>query len=136
MSRSGYSDDCENLNLWRANVDRTIAGKRGQAFFRELITAMEAMPEKRLIAHDLRTDNGDVCALGSLGLKRGLDMGELDPEDPDQIGRAFRISSMLAQEVVYMNDEYGPSYRETPEERWSRIRAWAKDQLKSEVQSA
>lgn len=30
MSRSGYSDDCEYLDLYQANVDRALTGKRGQ----------------------------------------------------------------------------------------------------------
>ena len=40
MSRSGYKE-CEQgaLNLYRANVDRTIAGKRGQTFLREMAAA-------------------------------------------------------------------------------------------------
>ncbi len=36
MSRSGYQDDCEGLNLYRGTVRRAIRGKRGQAFLREL----------------------------------------------------------------------------------------------------
>jgi hypothetical protein len=28
MSRSGYSEDCAHLGLWRANVDRAIAAKQ------------------------------------------------------------------------------------------------------------
>lgn len=53
MSRSGYVDDCENLELYRATVERSIKGKRGQAFLRELAAAMDAMPEKVLIAEEL-----------------------------------------------------------------------------------
>lgn len=123
MSRSGYSEDCEYLDLWRSNVDRTIRGKRGQAFLQELVAALEAMPEKRLIRHKLRAETGEVCALGSIGLKRGIDMTQIDPEDPGQVGKAFGISTMLAQEIVYENDEY--DYRQTPEERWSRMHKWA-----------
>lgn len=126
MSRSGYSDDCENLNLWRANVDRTIAGKRGQAFLRELVTALEAMPEKALIQDSLKAGD-QVCALGAVGLKRGMDMQQLDPGEPDQVGTAFGISSMLAQEIVYQNDEVG--YRQTPQERWERMHRWATENL-------
>ncbi len=129
MSRSGYSEDCEHLNLWRANVERTLNGRRGQVFLRELIDALDAMPEKRLIKGELKED-GEVCALGALGLKRGLEMEQLDPEDPDQIGVAFRISPVLAQEVVYKNDEY--YFSESPEKRWQRMRAWAQENLKSQ----
>ena len=129
MSRSGYSDDCENLNLWRANVERTINGKRGQLFLQELIQALEAMPEKRLIRDSLVETSGEVCAIGALGLKRGLDMTHLDPEDSEQVGRVFGVSTMLAQEIVYQNDE--KHYRQTSEERWTRMHSWAKEHLKT-----
>ncbi len=128
MSRSGYSEDCEYLDLWRSNVERTIGGKNGQAFLLELVQSLDAMPEKRLIRDSLKT-GGEVCALGSVGLKRGLEMKGLDPEDPQMVGRAFGISSMLAQEIVYKNDEHNRN--ETPEQRWARIRSWAQDNLKA-----
>ncbi len=50
MSRSGYSDDCDNLQLWRQAVDRAISGKRGQAVLREMLASLEALPQKRLIS--------------------------------------------------------------------------------------
>ena len=130
MSRTGYSDDGEYLALWRGNVERTIAGKRGQAFFAELVQALEALPEKRLIQHSLQ-EGAEVCALGALGLKRGTPMAGLDPEDPEQVGKAFGISSMLAQEVVYMNDEQ--QERQTPEERWARMLDWARSELRTQT---
>lgn len=128
MSRSGYSDDCENINLWRGNVERTINGARGQAFLLELVHALEEMPEKRLIQDSLLYGK-EVCALGAVGLKRGIDMASLNPEEPEDVGRAFGISSMLAQEIVFENDE--KMQRQTPEERWKRMHAWAKDHLKA-----
>jgi hypothetical protein len=129
MSRSGYSNNYEYLYLWRSNVDRAIAGKRGQAFLQELVTALEAMPEKRLIRHSLE-ESGQVCAIGAVGLKRGVDMKRLDPEEPEQVGKAFGISTILAQEIVYENDER--HYSQTPEERWDRMHGWAKSHLKTE----
>lgn len=129
MSRSGYSDECENLNLWRANVDRTIAGKRGQAFLRELVESLEAMPQKRLITEELRAENGEVCAIGAVGLKRGVDMATIDPSNPEEVAPAFGISTMLAQEIVWENDERRTS--QTPEERWERMHKWAKEHLQS-----
>lgn len=129
MSRSGYSEDCENLQLWRANVDRTIAGKRGQAFLKEMIESLEAMPQKRLITEELRAETGEVCAIGAVGLKRGTDMKTLDPSNPEEVSAAFGISTMLAQEIVWENDERRTS--QTPEERWERMHKWAKDNLKA-----
>lgn len=129
MSRSGYSDDCENLELWRGTVLQAIRGKRGQAFMRDLAQALDAMPDKRLIVDDLRRE-GEVCAIGALGAKRGVNMEAIDPNDPDQVANVFNIAAPLAQEVVYFNDERGP-VNETPEMRWTRMRAWVQDRVLS-----
>ena len=51
-------DDGKNVDgLWRANVKRALAGKRGQAALRDLRAALEALPEKRLI-------EGALCTVG------------------------------------------------------------------------
>lgn len=127
MSRSGYSEDCEYLDLWRANVDRTISGKKGQSFLRDLLNALDEMPERRLIT-DALENSGEVCAIGALGRSRGVKMEDLDPHEPDAVAKAFRISTVLAQEIVYENDER--HYRQTPEERWIRMRAWVQSHIK------
>ena len=129
MSRSGYSEDGDYADLWRANVERTVAGKRGQSFLRELVEALEAMPEKRLITNDLKTENGEVCAIGAVGVKRGLDVTRLDPYDAEAVGKTFGISSMMAQEITYLNDER--FWKKTPEERWHFMHEWAKNNLKA-----
>lgn len=136
MSRSGYSDDCENIAMWRGQVASASRGKRGQTFFRDLITALDAMPEKRLIKGDIRDDSGCVCALGALGAARGFDLDTIDPYAYDELGAKFNIAHQLAQEVMYENDEgstihevNGEWVRETPELRWQRVRAWAVEQL-------
>ena len=131
MSRAGYDEDCDDqwaLIRWRGTVASAIRGKRGQAFLRELAEAMDAMPEKRLIAHELRK-GGEVCAIGSVGAKRGVEMEALDPEDADKIAAAFGIAAPLVREIEWMNDEYGDS-QETPEARWTRMRAWVERHLK------
>jgi hypothetical protein len=134
MSRSGYSDDCDNLALWRGAVRSATRGKRGQAFFRGLVAALDALPEKRLIEGALQT-HGGVCALGALGRARRVDMDEVDrimrQDDYDGLGQAFDIAPGLAQETMYVNDEQG-RYNETPEERWTRVRKWAAAQLRPE----
>jgi hypothetical protein len=94
MSRSGYSDDCDEpylLNLYRANVDRTIAGKRGQAFLREMAAALDAMPVKELVADDIVRDENHVCAIGSVALARKMDVANVDPYDGDSVAAAFGI---------------------------------------------
>lgn len=130
MSRSGYTDDCENVAMWRGQVASAIRGKRGQAMLRDLVTALDTMPVKALITGDLVTDDG-VCALGALGQKRGVDLGTIDTYEYDELGIAFNIARQLAQEVMYENDEGGGwRGRETPEERWARVRNWAAKQIR------
>lgn len=124
MSRSGYSDDCDDQwqhIMWRGRVASSIRGKRGQAFLRDLLAALDAMPEKRLIEGDLERD-GEVCAIGSLARVRGVDMTALDPENYDAVAATFNIASPLAQEIVFMNDE--ANWRQTPEQRWASMRRW------------
>lgn len=138
MSRSGYSDDGDNLAMWRGMVASSIRGKRGQRLLRELAEAMDAMSVKELIAEDLEKD-GAHCALGVVGAKRGIDMKNIDPEDPGQVAPAFDIAECLAQEIVYVNDEEGPWGKyvdgkwtpgsETPAERWTRVRKWVAEHL-------
>ncbi len=128
MSRSGYSDDCWGVDLicWRGAVASAIRGKRGQAFLYEMLHAMAALPERKLVSHDLEAD-GAVCAIGSVGKARGIDMKKLDPEDRDAVAKAFGIAPALAAEIVYMNDE--ADWSETPEERFVRMRNWIEEQL-------
>ena len=62
MSRSGYSEDCDGWALvrWRGAVKSAIRGQRGQAFLRELLAALDAIPDKRLIAEELVDAQGAV----------------------------------------------------------------------------
>lgn len=56
MSRSGYTDDGwdDESAQWAAiryagALKSAVRGKKGQAFLRELLAALDAMPVKRLI---------------------------------------------------------------------------------------
>jgi hypothetical protein len=124
MSRSGYDDDGDidqwELIKWRGQVASAIRGKRGQALLTEMLSALDALPNKRLIAHEL-VNRGEVCALGSVGLKRGLDMSGLDPEDYHRLADVFGVTHQLVQEIEYVNDEWDAP---TPEARWQRVRDW------------
>ena len=127
MSRSGYSEDNDDnweFIKWRGQVASTIRGKRGQAFLRELIDALDAMPEKRLIAGDLRRGD-EVCALGAIGVKRGIDLEQLDPYDYDTLSNVFGVGHQLVQEIEWINDEYGHA----PEHRWQTVREWAEKNI-------
>lgn len=124
MSRSGYTDDLDTWAVikWRGQVASAIKGKRGQAFLAELVEALDALPEKRLIVGALQS-GGEVCAIGSVGAKRGIDMSVLDVHDPETLSGTFGIAHQLVQEIEYINDE--ECWNDTPEERWREIRAWA-----------
>lgn len=136
MSRSGYSDDCDGWALirWRGAVSSAMRGKRGQAFLRELLETLDAMPERRLLAITINTNEG-VCALGSVTRARGIDTSDLDSIDPyddagdsgEALAKRLGIASAMAREIVFMNDEGW--YGETPEGRWNRMRAWVAEQL-------
>jgi hypothetical protein len=139
MSRSGYSedyDDYASLNLYRANVDRAINGKRGQAFLRELIAALDALPEKKLIARSFADTDG-VCALGSVARMRGVTeklpkMSE-DLDIGEQAAKVLGIAECMAREIMYENDEHYAYWKdpsEGDELRWERIRRWAAAQVK------
>ena len=129
MSRSGYSEDCEQWDLirWRGAVAAAIRGKRGQAFLLEMWKAMIALPEPKLIANSLVEQDGQVCALGSVARARGLDLSNIDPENGDGMGTIFGIPDALAKEIMFMNDDWS---KETPEARWSRMKTWAENNLK------
>lgn len=129
MSRSGYSDDCGGWDLicWRGAVNSALKGKRGQAFLIELRDALDAMPEKRLVADTLEAD-GQFCTLGVLGAKRGIDMGAIDAHCRETVSEAFGIAPAMAAEVVFENDERG--WNETPEQRWQRMRKWIDSHIK------
>ena len=147
MSRSGYTDDYDDhgsLNLYRANVDRTIRGKRGQAFLREMAAALDAMPVKELVAEEIVRDSEHVCAMGAVALARRLDVSKIDPDNPDTVAGVFGITRILAAEIAYENDECAPRYSrgpeggwvnlppETPAERWSRMRKWVDSCLRTD----
>ena len=139
MSRSGYcegdGDASDNWNhiMWRGRVTSSIRGKRGQALLKEMLEALDAMPNKRLVKEVLEAD-GEVCALGCLGQKRGIDMSRLDPENYTEVAEAFGVADPLVQEIVYENDEtrdYSvyPSKAFTPEQRWQHMRDWVAKQI-------
>lgn len=141
MGRSGYNEDGDTDSnaylLWPTIVRRSIEGKRGQAFIRELVATLDAMPDKRLIEEDLVTSDGECCAMGAVCKARGLDVRGVDPNDRDQVGKLLNIAPTMAAEIAFQNDDEFRSERrsrgedETPEERWTRMRAWAQSQLKA-----
>lgn len=133
MSRSGYSDDCDDdlaMGRWRGVVASAIRGKRGQSLLKDLLVALDEMPKKELITNELKAGDNSYCTLGVLGAKRGINMDAIDPEDYHCVAKTFDIAEPLAQEIVYLNDEWFTS--ETPAERWVRMRNWVENSIKME----
>jgi hypothetical protein len=142
VSRSGYSDDIDNWAMikWRGQVASSIRGKRGQAFLRELLTALDAMPEKRLVAHEFEAE-GQFCTLGVVAHARGLELKSLDPEDSeigDEIGKMLGITGQLAREIMFENDDYYSwsditgRLPDSPEKRWRYMREWVVNHIRAD----
>jgi hypothetical protein len=134
MGRSGYSDDLDGgaLNLYRGTVDRALRGRRGQAFLREMADALDAMPVKELVEGDIVRDDGHVCALGAVAVARQIDVSQLNECEPDDVGKTFGIARSMAAEIAFVNDDDFVFRRETPGERWTRVRAWVAGMLAAE----
>jgi hypothetical protein len=131
MSRSGYNEDyeCEQwqMIMYQGAVKSAFKGKRGQAFLREMLEALDALPQPMLIAGDLER-GGAVCAIGAVGKARGIDMTDIDPEDAETVAETFGVATCMAREIVYDNDEW--SRHESPIARWVRMRRWVKAQIR------
>jgi hypothetical protein len=141
VSRAGYSDDCDMDGypsaFWRGAVLSAIRGKRGQSFLMELLASLDALPEKKLASNSF-TRGGEICALGSVAVRRGIDVSAFEPH-PDEWGcedevdaaalsNTFGIAPALVREIMYENDE-GSYCDETPEQRFERVRRWVVKQI-------
>jgi len=127
MSRSEYTEDCTNFDLYRGTVKRSIAGERGQAFLLVFAKALDALKEKRLISGQLSNHDGEVCGLGAVFKLRRIAAGLTAYEDNRKLAGVMGISRSMCAEIEYMNDEWAPN--ETPEQRWTRMRKWIDDNI-------
>ncbi len=143
MGRSGYTegfgeDDPLAMGRYRQAVHMAMQGKRGQAFLRELLATMDAMEEKRLVAHSFVA--GPVCcAAGLVAVARGIDLSEFElPEDYDEyaevdaagVANALGIAESMVREIMYTNDDYFQRDEQGVEEaRFQYVRAWVVRQL-------
>jgi hypothetical protein len=147
MSRSGYSDDCNGWSLvcWRGAVTSALRGTRGQAFLREALAALDAMPEKRLSASVLVAADGCCCTMGAVARARGIDTSGVDAYDREDVAKTLGIAEAMAAEIAHENDwiaervTYVPNDKgglsrvpaESPEARWVRMRAWVAAKIKA-----
>lgn len=155
MNRSGYVDDGfdRQEEMWafiryRGAVNSAIRGHRGQQLLREMAAALDAMPEKRLIAEELVADNGQCCALGAVALARGLDVSGLNPEEADLVAARFNIAEAMAREIAFINDSAidpldQPEARPIKEQlkaeerlRWRIVRDWVDRNIRTEEAAA
>ena len=131
MSRSGYYDDGDLEQwpsiCWRGAVASAIKGKRGQSFLLEMWKAMQSLPERKLIAGELEAD-GAVCAIGSVGKARGMDMSKIDPGDHEAVASAFGIPHSLACEIMFINDD---SIGDDPAKRFAEVKQWIEENLRA-----
>lgn len=123
--RIGYSEEEDfagQFELWQANCQRSLNGKKGQAALRELEAALLALPEKRLIANKMIDADGEVCAIGALAKHKGRDLvaetreqlsaigiehfdDEIDGDgEMEEIGVELGMPRLVAWKVVCQND--------------------------------
>lgn len=148
MSRSNYNDDIDPWDLirWRGAVKSAVRGTRGQALLRELLAALDAMPQRELVASRFEAD-GEFCALGVLGKHRGIEVGMLESDDDDDdtdtklVAKTFGVADALVREIMDVNDRGSEPYFEyeaqrndhlaamQKKKRWQRVRDWVAEQL-------
>ena len=136
MDRHGYSDgECvqPRYGMYRGRVASAIRGKRGQRLLRELLAALDAMPDKRLIKDEFVL-HGQACALGVVALSRGIpDAEKIYSEDHDYLAKLFDIAPCLVREIEYENDE--PVWSRDPidalVERFERVREWVSENIRA-----
>lgn len=144
MSRTweGESDNPLDWGRYEAAKRSTLRGKRGQAFLRELVAALDALPQPELsegALGDRRT--GCVCALGAVALAQGEAFADLAKDDgnwsPGEAAEWYSISPTLANEIISANDDWrdGNDAR-TRQLRWRHVRAWAVHHLTEAPQGA
>jgi hypothetical protein len=135
MSRHNYSEDSDDqwgLIRWRGQVASAIRGKRGQKLLREMLTALDAMPVKELVADELQAD-GQYCALGVVGKARGIDMTSVDPEDSCVVAGLFDVAEPLVREITFINDWDFYHSSNPNATRFHDVRRWVVQNLKEKA---
>lgn len=129
MSRADYPDDCDDLGalwLYRQAVENAICGKRGQAFMRDLRSALTTMPCQELASGALISAEG-VCAMGAVAIHRGIDrdvLAKVNPHDWKAVGKLLDIAPSMVREVAFVNDDEWFENR-TGTGRFNRMLDWA-----------
>lgn len=132
MSRVTYNEDYQwGWIQWAGAAKKAIYGRPGQTFLKELKEALLALPEKKLIADEFMTAQGEVCALGAVAKARGIDMTGIDIDDSvaDIAKAKLGCTFTLAWEIMAQNDDGGSPYfwdadKWTPEQRYEHVLHW------------
>lgn len=123
---SGYDNcECEEnvAGLFRSILQRAASGKRGKKLLEDIVQAMMALSEPRLLSDNLEVD-GEVCALGAVLRARNIVLNHIDCNAPG-IARALDAPETLVREIISVNDDEFGLTVETPEERFKRFGSWA-----------
>lgn len=147
MSRSCYSDDYGDefpgqLELYRANVQRSLRSKAGQARLRELRDALVTMPTKELHAEIFAEQGASsvrVCALGAWALAkcggdvekaRAMVPADADDHETYDALKAHGWPRLVVLDAVYMNDEACAWKPESPAQRYIDVLRWVESELR------
>jgi hypothetical protein len=118
---------------WAGALRSAIRGRRGQQFLRDLVNALDALPEPELSAGALEDEEtGCCCAFGAVRRFRGAESVPLyfhpmeEDVTPDHLTEPFDVSRALAWEVVEANEGWCKSNSpETRRQRFKEVRRWA-----------
>ena len=151
-SRFASVDDENGIGpgLWAYHLRRATASKRGQAFLRELLAALDAVPGHRLIGGSIKAEGSNVCALGAYAAwremrERGITWRGAVRELPygggeqgwattcELIRDRYGVAWTLAYEIAEFNDENAASATLDPADRWRDVRAYVAGLIVGEV---
>lgn len=150
MSRITYGESDDPVaRLWQATKGRVLAGKPGQAFLKNLESALLAMPDRKIVS-GVWIENGEVCSLAALDVHRRMANGmcwdharllveHLVEEEwttfvdddlalYDYLPKYLHTSWTMAWEVMEKNDEQFESC--TPADRWAAMLRWVQSEIK------
>lgn len=107
-----------------------MRSERGQRFLRDLRDALDAMPQKRLVALKYKTSDGEYCAVGCVAEARGVDLSTVVDHTGDDAVDCFSVTlpfhlNVNGNVVAWIEAENDrTASTESPEDRWRRMRAW------------
>ena len=156
MSRVNFDDyDEDEYSDLRAfafgwNEKQALGGRKGQKFLREMEAALLALPRKELVANVFVAEDGGVCPLAALALKRSKDAGKTEDdalaevrnllsmedafydnssyENCEYAAKALKTNRYMAYAVMYCADEQARKLNLS--ERYDAVLAWVRKNLK------